>query len=104
MKSYVEMRNGGYYIKDKRISLDSLVYTFLRGESPESIREAFPLLTLEEVYGGLAFYLANKDAVDASIREDELAFDRDALSARKRDPGFYAWLDRVRNEKLVTQQ
>lgn len=103
MKDYVEMRNGGYYVKGKRVSLDSLVYAFRRGESPESIRESFPLVTLEEVYGGLAFYMANRKAVDESIRKDELAFDREVLEARTSDPAFYEWLDRVRGENLVGQ-
>ncbi len=28
---YVEQRNRGYYVKGTRISLDSVVYAFLRG-------------------------------------------------------------------------
>jgi hypothetical protein len=28
---YVEQRDGGYFIRDVRVSLDSVVYAFLRG-------------------------------------------------------------------------
>ncbi len=34
---YVEQRNGGYYVAGTRISLDSVVYAFNRGDSPERI-------------------------------------------------------------------
>ena len=30
---YVEQRNGGYYVAGIRVSLDSVVYAYLRGES-----------------------------------------------------------------------
>lgn len=46
-KIYVEYRNSGYWIASTRISLDSIVYAFRRGLSPESIVQSFPLLTLE---------------------------------------------------------
>ena len=41
---YIEQRNGGYYVAGTRISLDSVVYAFNRGDSPERILEEFPLL------------------------------------------------------------
>ena len=35
-KEYVEKRDGGYYIAGSRVSLDSVVYEFLNGSSPEA--------------------------------------------------------------------
>jgi uncharacterized protein (DUF433 family) len=58
-KQYIEQREEEYWIEGTRISLDSVVYSFLNGESPESIAQNFPLLSLEQVYGAIAFYLAN---------------------------------------------
>jgi hypothetical protein len=37
MQDYVEQREGGFYIAGTRISLDSVVYPFKNGASPESI-------------------------------------------------------------------
>lgn len=54
-KEYVEQRGGGFFIAGTRVSLDSVVYAFLRGESPEGIAESFPALNLEQVFGALAF-------------------------------------------------
>jgi hypothetical protein len=36
-RKYVEEGEGGYWITGSRVSLDSIVYTFLRGASTESI-------------------------------------------------------------------
>ena len=52
---YIERRNGGYYVAGTRISLDSVVYSFNRGKSPEQILEGYPLLgSLARVYGAIA--------------------------------------------------
>lgn len=53
-KSYIEQREAGYWVAGTRISLDSVVYSFLAGESSESIAQNFPLLSLEQVYGAFA--------------------------------------------------
>ena len=64
--AYVEQHDGGYWIKGTRVSLDSVVYRFLEGLSPESIQaDCFPALTLEQVYGAITYYLHNKAEVDA---------------------------------------
>ena len=57
-KEYIEQRNGGLYIEGTRVSLDSVVHAFRRGESPEGIAECFPVLELEQIFGALTFYLA----------------------------------------------
>ena len=71
-KEYIEQRDGNFYVTGTRISLDSLVHAFRRGESPETICQNFELLRLEEVYGAIAYYLANQAEIDAYlIRQDE---------------------------------
>ena len=71
-KEYIEERDGNYYVAGTRISLDSIVHAFRRGESPETICQNFELLRLEEVYGAIAYYLANQADIDAYlIRQDE---------------------------------
>jgi len=71
---YIEQRDGGFYIKGTRVPLDSVVHEFRNGASPESIRQAFPTLTLEQVYGAIAFYLGHQDEAEASIRATEKAW------------------------------
>lgn len=102
MSEYVETRDEGYWIKGKRISLDSVVHAFRRGQSPESIQQSFPLLTLEEIYGAITFYLANKSDVDRSISEDEAAFDEMHRESQERNAAIYARIEKARSE-LITQ-
>jgi uncharacterized protein (DUF433 family) len=73
MSEHVERREGVYYIPETRVSLDSIVYAFREGCSPESIREDFEGLTLARVYGAIAFYLDHQEAVDAYLlqRKDQ---------------------------------
>lgn len=102
MKDYVEHHDDGYWIKGKRVSLDSIVYAFRRGQSAESIRQSFPTLNLEEVYGAIAFYLANQDAVDRTIREDEAEFEKMHRESEERNADIYARIAKARSE-LLTQ-
>jgi uncharacterized protein (DUF433 family) len=66
-KEYIEQREGNDYIAATRISLDSIVHAFRRGESPETICQNFELLRLEEVYGARAYCLANQADIDAYL-------------------------------------
>ncbi len=95
LAEYVEQRNGGYYIRGTRVSMDSIVYSFRDGESPETIRQSFPSLTLEQVYGAITFYLAHRDAVDANIREGEEELERTVPHLSKTRPELYARLQRA---------
>jgi len=95
-REYVEQRNGGYFITDARISLDSVVYAFLRGESPEGIAESFPSLGLEQVFGALAFYIANREAVDQYLRQGQEEFDVLREETRRRNPALYRELAEAR--------
>lgn len=88
-KSYIEQRDAGYWIAGTRISLDSVVYAFLNGESPESIAQNFPLLSLEQVYGAIAFYLANRADIDAYLKAEEEAFDAMPQPLQTNNPALY---------------
>jgi hypothetical protein len=69
------LRNDVYYVAATRISLDSIVYSFREGSSPESILGAFDGLTLAGVYGAIAFYLDHQTDIDAYLlrRRDQWA-------------------------------
>jgi uncharacterized protein (DUF433 family) len=82
-KDYVTQVNGAYRITGTRVSLDSMVYAFLNGVSPESILDSYPILTLEQVYGAIAYYLSHQAEVDAYLRQGEAEFA--ALSQRLRE-------------------
>lgn len=67
MKGYVEFRGEDYMLSNSRVSLASIVTAWKEGLSPESIRDNFPTLRLEQVYGAITFYLANQPEVDSYL-------------------------------------
>ena len=97
IKQYIEEREGSYRVVGKRVSLDSIVYAFLAGQSPESIAQSFPALTLEEVFGAIAFYLANRAASDDYLAEGEQLFEILRQQAREKnsllDQKLYSFQD-----------
>jgi uncharacterized protein (DUF433 family) len=98
-KEYIEKRSAGYYVVGNRVSLDSIVYAFLDGNSPESIVESFPALSLEEVYGGIAFYLANRTLLDEYLKDGEREFERMRDESRAKNPVFYERLRSILDNK-----
>lgn len=93
---YIDRRDDGYFVSGTRISLDSVVYAFLRGESPEGIAESFPILTLEQIFGALAYYLANCEAIDEYLKAGRANFESLRQEWRSRHPGLIAKLVEAR--------
>ena len=72
MESYVERRDGGYFVSGTRVSLDSVVIQFRNGRSSEAILESFPALgSLVRVYGAITFYLENTREVDEYLASQD---------------------------------
>jgi uncharacterized protein (DUF433 family) len=95
-REYVEERDGGYWITGSRVSLDSIVYAFLRGASPESIAHSFPLITLADVYGAIAFYLAHQSEIDAYLGQGESEFEALRQKVRQANPLLFKKLEEAR--------
>ena len=62
-------------IGETRVTLDTAVYAFNQGASPEEIVLSYPALALADVYAVINYYLYNRAEVDAYLRgrEDEAA-------------------------------
>jgi uncharacterized protein (DUF433 family) len=103
-KEYVEQRDGGYWIAGTRVSLDSIVYAFLRGAAPESIHQSFPVLKLEEVYGAVTYYLGHQEDVNSYLRQNDREFDALRAQARQVNPGLYKRLEEAKKVEEVKQQ
>jgi uncharacterized protein (DUF433 family) len=101
-QQYVEIRAGGRYIRGSRVSLDSIVYAFLEGQSAEAIAQAFPALTLEQVYGALTHYLANRQTIDDYLAAQRRDFDAKRQAARESDPMFYQKLAAARRTAIAS--
>ena len=71
-KDYVRIDETGVYrVGTTRVMLDSIVAAFHQGHSAETIRQQYPALTLEEVYGTIAFNLAHAAEIDDYLKRQD---------------------------------
>jgi uncharacterized protein (DUF433 family) len=86
-------------VNGTRVSLDSVIFAFNEGSTPEEIAQQYTTLNLADIYAVISYYLQNHDEVVEYLRgrktqraelrkEVESRFDpqgiRDRLLARKR--------------------
>ena len=70
-KEFIERRVGSFYLIGSRVPFAHIVREFQRGESAEAIRSHYPVLSLEQVYGAITFYVGSREDVAADIAERE---------------------------------
>ena len=69
---YVSRTSEGVWrVAGSRVSLESVILLHLAGQPPQQIIDAFPTLTLEQVYGTIAFYLRHRAALDAYLDQQQ---------------------------------
>ena len=99
---YVEKRDEGYWIAATRVSLDSVVLAFLDGLSPETIvAKCFPVLTLEQVYGAITYYLSHQDEVDSYLKQAEAEFE--TLRKTTNEPEFSRKMAEARRQAQIAR-
>ena len=67
-----ELENGAVRFEGTRVSLDSVIYCFNQGYTAEDVVRSFTTLILRDVYFMIAYYLDNREAVDAYIQWQEV--------------------------------
>ena len=97
MIEYVEQRHGEYYVVGTRVPLGCIVAGFHEGQSAETIRQNFLSLTLEQVYGAVAYYLAHRQEVDEHLRATEQLVE-EQRSAQELPEGLRERLAKARDE------
>ena len=97
----VRTPQGSWRIAGTRISLDSVVYSFCEGATPEEICQDFPGLSLAQVYATVAYYLNNREEVDRYLQEAEQSAEelRQNLETRHHD-----FIRNLRQRLLVARQ
>ncbi len=101
---YVQCQNEVYRVAGTRVALDSIVRRFWDGDAPESIVQSFPVLTLEQVYGAIAYYLRNQSTIDAYLKlaESEEAAIVDQL--RHQNQALHERLLRLKREHVESHE
>jgi uncharacterized protein (DUF433 family) len=93
---HIEQRDCVYYIPGTRITLDSVVYAFREGCSPECIREDFNCLSLVHVYGAITFYLDHQAEIDSYLSRRKDEWDELERQGTPASPDLLARIDRAR--------
>ena len=63
-------------IARKGVSVRRIVVFYRMGETPEELVTQLPHLTLAEVHAALAYYHANREAIDADLAREHAEYDR----------------------------
>ncbi|HXU35962.1 MAG TPA: DUF433 domain-containing protein [Blastocatellia bacterium] len=66
---------GTIRVGSSRVSLDSVVHHYKQGATAERIAESFPSLELGDIYAVIAYYLANRESVEAYLQTQEAEAD-----------------------------
>lgn len=98
-KLHVEQRGEGLYVAGTRVSLDSIVYAFREGCSPETIQQEFETLTLAQVYGAISYYLDNEAEVSDYLRRCEALWEK---LEREATPANQDLLDRIERARAAS--
>ncbi|HXG82775.1 MAG TPA: DUF433 domain-containing protein [Pyrinomonadaceae bacterium] len=97
-KYVTKLENGAYRIAGTRVSLDSVVYSYKRGNLPETIIRQFPFLNLPQVYGAIAFYLSHREEIDEYLKQGEKEYEKLRQTQRQSDPDFFSRFDNLREK------
>lgn len=60
--------DGNFRVGGTRVTLDSVVYAYLQGETPEEIARHYPTVALKDIYFVLGFYLTHRQQVDDYLK------------------------------------
>jgi uncharacterized protein (DUF433 family) len=81
-KRYTRLdEHGVWRVGQTHVMLDSVLAGFHEGQTPEAIRQDYPSLTLEQVYGAIADYLANRAEIDDYLRRQDDVWARERARA-----------------------
>lgn len=64
-----EDRAGVLRITGTRVSLDSVIYAFDEGATPEEIIQQYPTLNLADTYAVISYYLQNRAEVEMYLEQ-----------------------------------
>ena len=92
---------GTWRIVGTRVSLDSVIHSFWEGATPEEICQDFPSLSLAQVYEAIAYYLKQRDKVDAYLQAGRNGAEKlqQEFNGRHRD-----FLSNLRQQLLSSRQ
>jgi uncharacterized protein (DUF433 family) len=68
--------NGTIYVSDTRVTLDTVIACYHRGDTPEAIHAGFDTVPLNDIYAVIAYYLAHREQLDAYVQRRQAEAER----------------------------
>jgi len=100
-KTYVQVdEHGVLRVGNTRVMLDSVLASFQQGHSPETIQQEYPTLSLEEVYGAIAWYLANADEVARYLERQKAVWAQEQAKTATRSSPVVQRLRALKEQRL----
>jgi uncharacterized protein (DUF433 family) len=103
LEKYFEfINNESIRVAGTRVGIETILYDYRRGASPEEIVLHYPTLSLEQVHATITFYLASRERVDNYLQKTKQR-DEEAWREQQRQPSEFLIalrkrLDRRRRE------
>jgi len=66
---------GRVRIDGTRITVHRIATLYKQGQSPEEIVQAYPQLSLAQIYSALAYYHANRDEIEKELSAADAQYD-----------------------------
>src|SRR5262244_3517312 len=101
---YVEYRDNVYRVAETRVALDSIIRRFWEGDVPEAILQSFPVLTLEQVYGAIAYYLRHQARIDTYLQQAQAEQEAVVEHLRHQNRALHERLVRLKSEHVQAHE
>ncbi len=95
--------HGVLRVGDTRVMLDSVVAGYQQGHSAETIQNHYPALTLEQVYGAIAWYLGHPKEAEEYLRRQDAVWDQARQRSAEHPSAVVEWLRAVRRTGATQQ-
>ena len=98
----IQEADGTVRITGSRVTLDTIIGAFQKGATAEQIQDSFPSLSLAQIYGAIAYYLAHEAEVETYLRERRAEAEsiKHEIESQQDTAGFRARI-RARRAQLV---
>jgi uncharacterized protein (DUF433 family) len=73
--------SGALRVGDTRVTIDSVLQCYLRGDTPEAIVDAFDTLELADVYAVIGHFLRHRTEFDQYLKMYEIQFENSRAAA-----------------------
>lgn len=87
--------NGAIRITGTRVSLDSIIYHYKLGKTPEAIHDSFPDVSLPDIHSIICYYLTHTATVEAYLQQQEKEAD-EIQQQLEAPPGYQQWRNEIR--------